>query len=44
MRGTDLLKDKNWTVDLDTFQEEVDLLHKVLLKILPKVLFVAKQN
>ena len=44
MRGTDLLKDKNWTLNLDTLQAEVHLLHKVLLKILPEVLFMSNQN
>ena len=44
MRGIDLLKGKNWTVDLDIFQEEVRLFHKVLLKAMPEVLFVAKQT
>ena len=44
MRGIDLLKGKNWTVDLDIFQEEVHLFHKVPLKAMPEVLFVAKQT
>ena len=44
MRETDLLKDKNWRVDLDILQEGVHLFHKVLLKAMPEVLFVAKQT
>ena len=44
MRGIDLLKVKNWIVDLYTLQEEVHLFHKILLKTLPEVLFVAKQT
>ena len=43
MRGTDLPKDKNWTIDLHILQEKVHLFN-IILRVMQEVLFVSKQT